>query len=44
MPLDERRQRWSTMNDRVHRSSITAWRESFIEALCAQKRQFDMVA
>ena len=33
MPLRERRERWEAMMAVLRRNSITAWRESFLEAL-----------
>jgi trehalose 6-phosphate synthase len=33
MPLGERRERWRSMMDTLQRHDITAWRESYLEAL-----------
>ncbi|HUK61619.1 MAG TPA: alpha,alpha-trehalose-phosphate synthase (UDP-forming) [Stellaceae bacterium] len=33
MPLDERRQRWSSMMSVLRRNDIAAWRETFVQAL-----------
>jgi trehalose 6-phosphate synthase len=33
MDLDERRERWRVLFDRVRREDVTAWRESFVRAL-----------
>ncbi len=33
MPLEERRQRWSSMMDVLRRNDIAAWRENFVRAL-----------
>ena len=44
MPLDERRQRWHAMNDRVRTSTIGDWREDFIDALRSQNPRFAAVA
>ena len=38
MPLDERRDRWQTMFDRLQKHDITAWRESFLRELSAPAR------
>ena len=35
MPLEERRERWEAMMDRLRRQDVTAWRESFVAALSA---------
>jgi trehalose 6-phosphate synthase len=35
MPLGERKERWSAMMDVLERNDITAWRESFVDALSA---------
>jgi trehalose 6-phosphate synthase len=35
MPLEERRERWRAMMDRLEQHDITAWRKSFLEALRA---------
>ncbi|WP_340645359.1 alpha,alpha-trehalose-phosphate synthase (UDP-forming) [Phenylobacterium sp.] len=33
MPLEERRARWTSLNDGVTHDDVTAWRDSFVEAL-----------
>ena len=33
MPLEERKERWTSMNERVVKNDITAWCESFLSAL-----------
>lgn len=35
MPIEERRERWRTMMEKLRRRSITVWRESFLRALRA---------
>ena len=35
MPLEERRERWEAMMDRLRRQDVTAWRESFVAAVSA---------
>jgi trehalose 6-phosphate synthase len=35
MPLQERRERWEAMMDRMRRQDITAWRESFVSTVMA---------
>ena len=35
MPLEERRERWEAMMDRLRRQDVTAWRESFVAAVNA---------
>ena len=35
MPLAERRRRWEALSENVHREDVTAWRDSFVQALAA---------
>jgi trehalose 6-phosphate synthase len=37
MPLEERRERWSSMMVGLRRDDVTAWRNSFLEALRADR-------
>jgi len=38
MPLEERRERWRAMFERVRQHDVTAWREAFVESLSSAGR------
>ena len=38
MPLEERKARWGTLMDGVQKDNVTAWRDTFVEALMADGR------